>query len=182
MPSNARSTLEQNLSDVEELIKAHEALTGGGKGKPSQGQGAALTRAGIVLLAAAMEAFVEDLFREAVDLLYPHMKPDRKKQLFDQTVERLNNADFTKTCLLYFNLGLSWALDEVRWQKFSNQTFQKSLQKLITTRGQIAHGKRPKVQLKKLRDWRKMVLKYAEVLEVVVAKHLEASTGSVPSW
>ena len=121
MPSKAYDLLKKNLLDVDEIIKAHQALTGGGKGKPTGGEGAALTRAGVVLLSAAMEAFVEELFKETVPKLYPKMSVNEQKILFKQTAERLNNADALKTNLLYFNLGCAWVLSDVRWQKFSNK-------------------------------------------------------------
>lgn len=179
MPSNALLALNQNLKDVEEVIKAHESLTGGGKGKPSGGQGAALTRAGVVLLAATMEAFVEELFREAVALLYPRMTTVQQRDLFKDTVDRLNNADVTKTNLLYFNLGIPWVLNDVRWKKFSNASFQKALNSLVSTRNRIAHGGRPKVGLKKLRDWLKLVQKYGSVMEAVVKRHLSGTRNAV---
>jgi hypothetical protein len=140
MSSKAYGLLQQNLSDVEEIIKAHENLTGGGKGKPAGGQGAALTRAGVVLLSAAMESFVEELFKEAAGILYSKMSPEKQKTLFKQTAGRLNNADELKTNLLYFNLGCPWVLSKIRWPKFSNEAFIKSLKSLIESRGYIAHG------------------------------------------
>lgn len=62
MPSSARSALATALADVDALVKDHSVVTGGGKGKPAGGKGRELTRAGVVLLAGAVEGFVEDLF------------------------------------------------------------------------------------------------------------------------
>ena len=50
MPSNSRNELQRRPRDVDEIISAHTAITGGGKGKPVQQQGGTLTRAGVVLL------------------------------------------------------------------------------------------------------------------------------------
>src|SRR5438309_1179054 len=110
MPSHARGELETRLRDVDELISAHEALTGGTPGRPKERQGAAVTRAGVVLLAAATEAFVEDLFEEAARLVWPSAKKRQLDELFEKTTRRLNNANVANSQLLFFNLGLPWAL------------------------------------------------------------------------
>lgn len=182
MPSVARAGLEIRLKDADELIVAHAALTGGRRGRPARRQGAAVVRAGVVLVVAAMEAFVEDLFEEAASLLFPAMAPDDLKALFRQTSERLNNADALKTNLLFFNLGIPWILASVRWQKTSNGAFKKRLHDLIQTRGQIAHGRAPTVSLAKLRGWRQMVGLYASVLDRLIADQLSRLTGTRPNW
>ena len=170
----AREKLNLNLSDVDELIVSHEQITGGGKGKPEKGKGAALTRAGIVLLAAAMEAFVEDLFKEAVPRRYPSMSEKQRKYLIEQTADKLNQANYDKTCFLYFNLGFPWVLEKVCWQKFSNNAFKKSLNQLVEKRNSIAHGNRPDLPLQRLREWRKMVPQYADKL-LAIASQFEIS-------
>lgn len=79
--STTLEKLQTRLADVTELLAAHVALTGGGRGKPAARQGAALTRAGIIMLAAAFEAFVEDIFEEVAPLIFPDLADpgDRKK-------------------------------------------------------------------------------------------------------
>ena len=134
MPSNSRNELQRRLRDVDEIIDAHRAITGGGKGKPAQEQGGALTRAGVVLLSAAMEAFVEDLFEEAARLLMPGRTEDEMVSLFKNTSRRLNNADIHKTQMLFFNLGIPWVLENIRWQKFSNNDFKSSVNRLVGAR------------------------------------------------
>jgi hypothetical protein len=182
MGSEARAELGVRLADLDEIVAAHEALTGGGRGRPAMKQGAALTRAGVVLLAASMEAFVEDLFDESAELLYPHLTRDQMGKLRENTSEKLNNASVFKTNLLYLNLGIPWVLNSIRWQKFSTSTFQKALDKLVETRGQIAHGRKPGVQLPTLKRWRTMVEKYAEKLEAVMSEHIKESTGQPTGW
>ncbi|MEX1133602.1 MAG: HEPN domain-containing protein [Acidimicrobiia bacterium] len=182
MPSQSQIDLLARLHDVDELIEAHIALTGGGAGRPARRQGAAVTRAGVVLLAAATEAFVEDLFEEAAPLLWPSAPKSQLKMLFDNTSKRLNNADVRKTQLLFFNLGLPGALDEVRWRKFSNASFKESLDSLVTTRNKIAHGLQPSLRLGQLRYWRRMVGHYAERLDSVVADHIQSLRGKRPPW
>lgn len=183
MASRARLDLDVRLADVDELIKAHALITGGNVGRPIERKGAAVTRAGIVLLAAAMEAFVEDLYEETARLVWPDASAAELKVLFDNTSQRLNNADVRKTELLFFNLGLPWALEGVRWQKFSNATFKKSLNALVEKRNQIAHGnKQGTARLAQLKSWKALVTNYAIRLEAIAADHVEDVTGGRPNW
>lgn len=182
MPSNALNELKVRLADVDELIQAHTIVTGGGKGKPAKRQGAAITRAGVVLLAAAMEAFIEDLFEEAGNLVFAGLTADERKELYKNTSGKLNNADAFKTNMLYFNLGCPRILSGIRWRKFSNATFIQQLNKFVETRGAIAHGKRPGVTLPQLRRWKTMVGNYAPRLEIAVAEHVHKMTGAKPAW
>jgi hypothetical protein len=82
MASEARKDLLLRLKDVDEIYEAHKSLTGGEAGKPPRGQGAALTRAGVVLLAAALEAFVEDLFKEAASFILASNTEEERQDLF----------------------------------------------------------------------------------------------------
>jgi hypothetical protein len=141
MSSDALQELETRLRDVDELIGAHAALTGGQPGRPAQRQGAAITRAGVVLLSAATEAFVEDLFEEAARLVFNGMPAANIDKLFKNTSKRLNNADVHKTEMLYFDLGLLWAIRGISWRKFTNDTLRADLNKLIEARNGIAHGR-----------------------------------------
>ena len=180
MSSKARNELNNRLDDVEEVINTHTEITGGGRGKPAQEQGAALTRAGVVLLAAAMEAYVEDLFEESARLMMSNRSDKELKRFFEDTSKRLNNAGIRKTQMLYFNLGITWVLDEIRWQKFSNEEFKKSIDSLVEKRNQIAHGRRPGVRLAMLRKWKGVVEKYSEKLDEILAKYVCTSTGQRP--
>lgn len=176
MPHNAREQLSTRLADVDELIAAHAAITGGRTGRPVKRRGAAITRSGVVLLTAAMEAFVEDLFEDASEQVFAALSAAERKELFKETSQRLHNADVRKTNLLFFNLGAPWILNQVRWQKCSNDQFKSRLTRLVEVRNQIAHGKQPPIQLQQLRGWKRMVAKYAEVLERIVAAHVQQSS------
>ena len=182
MSSQARLELNTRLKDVDELIAAHTAVTGGGRGRPAKRQGAAITRAGVVLLSAATEAFVEDLFEDAAAQIFAGMPPAELDKLFKNTSRRLNNADVHKTEMLYFNLGMPWALHGIKWKKFRNDTLLLELNRLIETRGSIAHGRGGTVGLHTLRRWKNMVEMLAPRLEAKVADHVEIITGQRPAW
>jgi hypothetical protein len=175
MPSAARIDLQARLDDVHELIKAHGAVTGRRRGRPADGRGAAITRAGVVLLSAAFETFVEELFNEAAELIFTPSKDDLA-QLILNTSKRLNNPSVFKVEMLYFNLGMPWALRNVGWKKFSNETMRKELEKLVHTRGSIAHGNGDSVRLQTLRRWLNMI----EILLLRLKPKLRATLKSSP--
>lgn len=182
MPSRARSELNTRLRDVDELIMAHTRVTGGVRGRPAERQGAAITRAGVVLLSAATEAFVEDLFEEAATIIFAGMAGEDLDRLFKNTSKRLNNADVHKTEMLFFNLGFPWILHEISWRKYPNRQLRCDLDELIKTRGSIAHGRSVTVRLQRLRRWRNMIDMLATRFEQKVAEQLQRTAGRRPDW
>jgi len=183
MASSARKALRAALADVDALIADHAIVTGGGRGKPAGGRGRELTRAAVVLLAGAVEGFVEDLFNATVDLIHAHRPAAQLKKFKKETSGRLNNADSAKTNALFAQVGLPWVLEGVRWQKFSNDSFIEWLDSLVTMRNKIAHGRAPKrALLVEVKAWRKMTEKYADRLERILAAHIQSVTGSKPTW
>lgn len=182
MTNHSLNALKERLKDVEEVIQAHEALTGGGRGQPRAGQGRALTRAGIVLLSAAVEAFVEDLFEEAANKLYVAMTDDDKKFLIQHTAKQFNNPNCFKIEVLYLNLGLIRCLEGISWQKFANSKLRKEFNNLVDTRGSIAHGRGGGKRLAVLKRWKTMIENFAPRFVVKVAKHIEDATGTNPNW
>ncbi|WP_146636152.1 HEPN domain-containing protein [Nioella nitratireducens] len=134
--------LVQRLSDIDELVSAHEALTGGGRGRPAERQGAAVTRAGIVLLCAALEAFVEETFEYYAIERFPDRldTSQKKKDYFLKTSGSLHTLSEWNVNALYSHLGMPWILDKIRWQGFSNKQFKESFDGLCSARNKIAHG------------------------------------------
>lgn len=182
MPSAALTELTNALKDVEELINSHVIVTGGGRGRPAMRQGAAISRAGIVLLAASFEAFVEDLFEEAADIVYLGWTADERRAFIKQTSKRLNNADVFKTNYLYFNLGIPWVFNGIRWQKFSNPTLIREVNKLVDTRNQVAHGGQPTMRLASVRYWKRMIENLAPRFEAKVSAEVSRVCGRPTGW
>lgn len=182
MPSAARKQLLAALADVDELIEAHVALTGGGRGRPTARQGAAVTRSGVVLLAASFEAFVEDLFEKAADVVYHGWTAGQRNQFLKETSERLNNASVFKSNFLYFNLGIPWVFNGIRWQKFTNASVQAQVDAMVTMRNRIGHGGQPTVQLKTLRYWRNMIENLAPRFEAKVSAEVNRVCGRPTGW
>ena len=182
MASTARQTLERSLLDVSEIIDGHGALTGGGRGRPAKRQGQAITRSGVVLLCAAMEQYLENLFKKAAPLIYPTATNDELKRLFSETADKLNHPSIHAVTVMYFSIGMNHPFSNIRWQKMANPVFQRTYNKFLETGGQIAHGRQPTGRLRTLRSWKTMVELSASRLEQLVANHIEERTGNRPVW
>jgi hypothetical protein len=61
------SNLISNTSEVQKLIRIHQAITGGQRGRPPDLE--ALHKSGVVLLVACWEAYIEDLAANAFCVL-----------------------------------------------------------------------------------------------------------------
>ena len=104
------------------------------------------------------------------------------EQLKANTSGRLNNPNVFKVEMLYFNLGMDWALRDIGWRKFSNETLRSELNKMVETRGSIAHGSGVSVRLATLRRWLNMIEILAPAFETKVARHITRMTGNAPTW
>lgn len=186
MPSNSRNELITALKDVGELVAAHRGLTGGTSGRPAARQGAAVTRAGILMLVACLEAYVEDLFEEAAPLVFAGRPAAQVVELINDKVRghKFANPSVYQTNNLFSALGAAWILDDVKWPKFSNASFISSLGRLITARNHIAHGHKPRHSFRQvqLTAWITMVEGYSKRLDRLVADHIETTTGTLPAW
>lgn len=182
MPSPARNELQRSLADVEELINAHAALTGGHPGRLAARQGEAVTRAAVVLLCAAMEVYFENLFKDAAELIYSDATAEERNRLYRNTTGRLNHPSLDNVTFMYFSLGLSHPFNKVHWQKMSNVSFKTHYQKLLEARGQVAHGQRPPVRLATVRSWKNIVDYTAWCFDRILAEHVRWMTGTRPNW
>ena len=113
MSSRALEDLQRRLRDVEELMSAREKVVGTSRGR--KWTGGAIVRAGVVMLCAAAEAFVKDLFDEAAGLIF-NMQDEEFKEFRRHTNKRFANIQPFYIDMLYFNLGLPFVLKDIKWQ------------------------------------------------------------------
>lgn len=181
MPSVANAKLKKRLLEIDEVISARDAICPAGAGKPALKKGAAVIKAGTTLLAAAFEAFAEDLYENCLDLLHPAL-PTEVKELKKYTSEKNNNANNHQVNNLFFYVGIPWIMlsKKIRWQKFSNKKVRDTLGNLSTARNKIAHGGSHSVTKKQLVFWRDFIARLADRLDVVAADHIEKQTGARP--
>lgn len=174
MPSAARADLAVRLEAVDRIVEAHGLL-----GRRHRG---ALVNAAVVFLAAATEAFIEELYQEAAYRVFAGMSNREFSALFEQTSRRLHNASVVKIELLYFNLGMRWALRGLSWRGFSNETLRENWDDFFTTRNRVAHGARITVPLAALNRWRNMLERFVPIFEGKVATHIAKITQIPPPW
>jgi hypothetical protein len=182
MTSQAAITLASRLNDFDEILAARDQICPTGAGRPANSQGAALLRAGTVMIAAALEAYVEDIFDAGIDLIFASASPAERKSLKNNTSERLNNASVFKVDLLYFSLGVPWVTqsDKLCWQNCSNPSVRDTLDEIIVARNKIAHGADAKVTKPKALRWRDFADQFPKKFDVIVADHVELKTGARP--
>lgn len=101
MASQAFSDLSERLKDIDQVMAAHSAKAGGKAGRKYEVE--ALNRAGVVLLTAHLEGFVEDLADEAIALLHKNSVrmidlPERLRaaQLESSIMQPIQQNDFRK--------------------------------------------------------------------------------------
>lgn len=181
MPSDSLEALTKSLGDVDALIADHGIVTGGGAGAPEGKKGGELTRGGTVLLAAALEGYIEGVFDEAVDKLYASQAKSRRKTFKKERSGRSHGASPWHIEMLFSHIGMPWALDGIRWQKFNNESVRGSLEKLGKARNKISHGAAPKgAQIREVAAWRNVVERTTKQLDKKVAEHIETKTGKLP--
>lgn len=183
MASEAREDLLLRLQDIDEIYEAHKSITGGGRGRPAERRGAALTRAGTVLLAAALEAFVKDLFEEAASYILRESSEEERKALFDQAKKNVSgNPSIHSINMFYFHLGIPWVCNDIHWRNCTNETFQHKINQLIDKRNNVAHGHSTHLNLNMLIGWKNTVDRFSEYFETKIGEYILDNTGVRPPW
>ena len=152
---------EARLEAVDRLAEARKELTGRFQ--------VPLVNAGAVFLAAATEAFVEELYKEAVELVFPGMTAKEFKAFFAETAERFHAASIAKTELLYFHLGMELAFKGLSFSGFTNDFLRSEWKEFLKARNRVAHGAHQIVSVRELNRWRKMLKGFVPVFESRVA-------------
>jgi len=203
MPSNAYQRFCTNsLRDAKQLISAHEKICGTGPGKKS---GAYLTSSGVVLLCAGLEAYVEDVVKEAATKLVDRRKastlPKRSWDLLANYVRSHEKLfDFAKNWKETFQQAVQERVeqfsgpkhDKVRdlvsevighqgliqsWDKGESQ----NLDAFVARRHQIAHGEETEyVKKNELEKYIRTVSSIALATDNWICDQLKSSVGKRP--
>lgn len=101
MPSNAYNNLDKRLQDLTQIYQAHTARAGSTAGRKYGVE--ALNRAGVVLLSAHLEGFIEDLVKESIVVINANSVPmgklpDRLRavQTEKDLIEPIREDDYKK--------------------------------------------------------------------------------------
>jgi RiboL-PSP-HEPN len=179
MPTKSLVQFHERPDDIERLLEAHKALsqlrqieaaaTGqtdilralsvaqrafAGPARGRRWKMEALNRAGIVLLVAHLEGYVEDLFAEASGLVASAVFDTRHystEAFVRQGTSSFRNPKPENIRELFKRLGLQDMLGSVHWGSLTNSEVRSRLGDLVSLRNDIAHGKRPSVTRLQLR-------------------------------
>ncbi len=165
MPSKALQNFIERKSDIERLLKAHDAFIRFSKAEDqlkTKGQGLqklaaaaaelgsppkpgrppkidAINRAAIVLMSTHLEGFIEDLHEEAARVLLSGKVKDIGPLVADAHW-RFQNPRTQSIEELFCTIGLPRILDGICWQRASNNSVRKRLNDFVKLRNNIAHG------------------------------------------
>ncbi len=183
MPSKALAQLSIALADVDAQIAYAKTFAGGTKGAPGSVDGVArpgrpFTRAATVMLAGALEGFVEALTAEAGGAL--QYSTEQQKDL-KNVIGRSHGANVGHIHNLFAQIGVPFALDRVGWQGIQKGTVRQFVGALSTRRHHIAHGSAPKgAMLADVERWRRLVGRLCQALDEVAARRVAEVVGTRP--
>jgi hypothetical protein len=170
MPSEALRQIPSRIKDIEELLEAHKQV---GKGRRwARGTGA-INRAAILLLTSHLEGFIEDLFVEAFQKLFPGRNPRRFVKYFN--TPKCDNIDD-----LYEFLGLNDVTSRISFTPVSNKKVKEAIDSLVKLRHEIVHGQLTRSYVVDVRSWRGYLSGISRELDKIVASHLKGVLGVAP--
>src|SRR5438067_1514089 len=125
MPSQALAGLTERLSDVDQLMKAHEAVGGLEPGRRYDVEG--LNRATVLMLCAHFEGYVEDVMTEALAALNTNLDAEPLLANFHNPwPERIDG--------LFTFIGMERPSRGISWQGANNASVRTNLENLVRTR------------------------------------------------
>ena len=162
------------LDDVDELLRAHQLVTGGNPGAPPSANGArvgaSLLRAATTMISAALQTEVEEVFKVALPLTFDHFTADECDRYWQDCKRSWGNPNPQNIKTLFFRLGFSDALAGLSWQKCPNANVLSTLDAINQVRNRIAHGQPLTVDGQIFRLTRPTVARWRSFAEVFVAR------------
>ncbi len=205
MSSQAFTNLQTRMRDIEQLMEAHKVLTqmqkarkaagniGGNIGKISDvieslvtdpGKGRRkevepLNRSAFVLLCAHLQGFIEDLHKEAANIILAG-----RVNNIDNVVKqaKLGNANPHADIIekMFNGIGIFEVMDDIVWQKTSNKSVRKRLTDYITIRNRVAHGNQESISKQKVVQFKDFVERLAQKLDEKINSQIKSFTGTSP--
>ena len=131
MPSQVLKSLNSRLSDVDQLMAAHEAVAGSKPGRKYEVLG--INRAAMLMLSAHFEGYLEDLMAESLAAINGSLQPVA-------LTGRFHNPWPDRIDDLFEFLDMRKPSRNISWQKASNKAVRENLERLVRTRNRLAHG------------------------------------------
>lgn len=205
MYSNALTKLGERLRDVDQLLKAHAAITKfnraeqpvknangqlaqmakvvqalvstPGPGKPKEV--GAINRAAFVLLIAHFQGFVDELHDE-LGLIVLKGRAANPAAVIKLVRPHRANPHVSVIDQMFAGIGIYELMDSVNWQKCSNSTVKSRLTKYLETRNKIAHGGKETITKDKVIQLKQFVELLAEKLDQKSAAKAKLLMGKMP--
>ena len=175
------------LVDARELVAAHGKLRTGKKGR--QWALGGLNRAVVVMCAAAWEAYVEEVVKEAVIALKPQTGPVGSWAALNASVMsqigRFNTPNSQNTRQLFTSsLGLPDVTHAWYWKNCTRAQAAKHLDDLLLTRHHVAHGVMPRPTVNNTyATWAPTLIeRIAQRTDDAVRSYLVNALGVTPPW
>ena len=129
---------------VDRLLQIRRELHGGNRGAPpiedGVRRGEELNKACIIMLSAALQAYVEDVFMD-ISCEIIGINED-KREIYKKSWERWGNPSPSNIISLFRRIGIENVLHGLSWRSMSNKSLKENLDKINVIRNQIAHGRR----------------------------------------
>lgn len=198
MSSNALESFEESMDYVEQLIDIHSQVQTG-KGRRHRKE--AIHRAGVVLIVAAWQAYVEKLAKEALEQIdtklndptnpswvkasFTFRKPSIRKSIGDLNTPNSQNVQRLFLWSFGFDPKPHW-IYRVAGRNWNSQTFCDRTDEWLRIRHTIAHGNglpqnlvwlkndagTPRLNLNLLRECERHFRKLAETTDFAMSQHL----------
>lgn len=183
MPSIARDQLDIVLSDVDAHIAHARSFAGGKRGAPRavagvKRPGRPFTRAATVLLAGAMEGYIEAVVAETGRAL--GLSTQQLKDL-DRQINQSHGANVHHVHQLTAAVGLPFVADSIGWRGLPSGGVRQLLRELASRRNKIAHGSAPEgARVAEVQRWRNLSARFADELDKKCAATVKGRTGIAP--
>lgn len=177
MPSTSRTNLDTGLTAVQEILAGAP-----GAGRPRTTYQGAAAQGAVVLLCGALEGYVEGVFAEGVQLLWPGWVAAKRTAFLKTHTGNFQNAHEFNTNRLFAALGFPWIVDSIHWRGFSNAQCRTKLAKLFEARGQVVHGGAlPRaIGVGTARQYRTFVRGYADAMDSQLSHFISTRVGTRP--
>jgi hypothetical protein len=204
MASQAYQDFRARLSEVDQLIDAHGALTrlknaeaalnAGGQtlqniaqviqhlvsaptpGRPPEVQ--ALNSAGVALLSAHLQGFIVDIFSEVANITLNGRVKDL--QILIDSANTRGNPNEQNITRLFNSIGYPNVLDGISWQKMNNKQLRAKLKSFNELRNKIVHGSNDTVKKKTLKNYLAIFASFAEKFDQKLCREVRSVTGANP--
>jgi len=203
MKSNALTNFESRLKEIDQLLDAHSALTslrratktaesGGdlasiglivqqlvtdpGRGRPKEVH--ALNSGAIALLSAHLQGYIVDVFTEAAQAVLKDRLDDLNAFVSAAPTQGNPNEDNIRK--LFRLLGFKDILQDISWQKMSNDSLRKKLKAFNQLRNRLVHGSNETVQKRSVTNYKNAWSILAVKLDGKLRTRIKRSIGSYP--